>query len=105
MNAVRKQIESSSQVVQKSFGNASYFCRTQLLLICKPKRFGGLLCYWQSLHILHSLCACTQMFVSRKISCVIHRLQQGRFKQFTVVGQFERNRHGLVGCWANDIFK
>ena len=66
MNAVRKQIESSSQVVQKSFGNGSYFCRTQLVLICKQKRFGGLFCYWQSLHILHILGACTQMFACYK---------------------------------------
>ena len=33
------------------------------------------------------------------------RLQQRRFKRFTAVAQFERNRQGLVVRWADCVFR
>ena len=102
LNASRKQFESSSQVVQKSFGNASYFCRTQLLPICKQKRFGGLLCYWPSPHILDILCACTQMFACHK-----QQYMAGCSREDSSGLPWSRSARetGTVGRWANDIFK
>ena len=100
--------KSNSRVVHKQSGGTFWECKLFLQDPAGPDLQAEEV-WWTSLllavstHSTHSLCLYADV---RLLQTAVHgRLQQGRFKRFTVVAQFERNRHGSVGRWAIDIFK